>query len=99
MLRLHLRNLGANLTNYKFPTSSTLEQSTLNALKSLDGQATNHQILEYVMKDLKLDPTIIEIKRSGNRSELEYRLAWVRTKAKKKGLISRADNKQWKLTL
>ena len=81
-----------------FPNSQSLEMSVLRALTSHGGTATTAQIDSFVMTDLKLSNEQINQLRSGNRTELQYRLAWVRTKAKKKGLIERTVNRTWKLT-
>ena len=82
----------------KFPDSSTLETSVLKAIRSLGGSARTDQIDNFVSEDLKLSEEQLAQIRSGNRTEIQYRLAWVRTKAKSRGLIVKTANRTWKLT-
>ena len=82
----------------KFPDSSTLETSVLKAIQSLGGNAQTDQIDKFVSEDLKLSEEQLSQIRSGNRTEIQYRLAWVRTKAKSRGLIEKTVNRNWKLT-
>ena len=82
----------------KFPDSNSLELSVIRALKENGGSATTSEIDRFVIKDLMLTIDQVSQIRSGNRSEIQYRLAWVRTKAKKKGLIERTLNRTWRLS-
>jgi restriction system protein len=82
----------------KFPDSSTLETSVLKAIKAKGGVAKTEEIDRFVSEDLKLSPEQLAQIRSGNRTEIQYRLAWVRTKAKSRGLIEKTVNRTWKLT-
>lgn len=81
----------------KFPDSSTLEASVLKALKANGGSARTDEIDKFVSDDLKLSEEQLSQIRSGNRTEIQYRLAWVRTKAKSRGLIEKSANRTWKL--
>ncbi len=82
----------------KFPESSSLEASVLKALKANGGSARTEEIDNFVIEDLKLSSEQLALIRSGNRTEIQYRLAWVRTKAKSRGLIEKSANRTWKLT-
>ena len=82
----------------KFPDSSTLETSVLKAIKANGGSARTEEIDKFVSEDLKLSADQLAQIRSGNRTEIQYRLAWVRTKAKSRGLIEKTANRTWKLT-
>jgi len=82
----------------KFPDSSTLETSVLKAIKVNGGSARTEEIDKFVSDDLKLSSEQLAQIRSGNRTEIQYRLAWVRTKAKSRGLIEKTANRTWKLT-
>ena len=82
----------------KFPDSSTLETSLLKAIKANGGIARTDEIDKFVSEDLKLSAEQLAQIRSGNRTEIQYRLAWVRTKAKSRGLIEKTANRPWKLT-
>jgi restriction system protein len=81
-----------------FPDSNTLEASVLKALKANGGTATTEQIDKFVGEDLALTPDQMTQIRSGKRTEIQYRLAWVRTKAKNRGLIEKSGNRMWNLS-
>lgn len=72
-------------------------EAVLLALKALGGSGDNKQILERVVKDLKLTDLQINQIHSGSRTELAYRLAWARSNAKKKGLIISNGRNSWSL--
>ena len=91
------RKRGLDMT-IKFPDSSTLETSLLKAIKANGGSARTDQIDKYVSEDLNLSVEQLAQIRSGNRTEIQYRLAWVRTKAKSRGLIEKTADRTWKLT-
>ena len=80
------------------PRSSELEASTIRVLTSSSGSVKSSEIDYLVIADLKLTSEQLAITHSGSRSEISYRLAWVRTKAKQKGLIERLPTNQWKLS-
>lgn len=81
----------------KFPDSSALEASVIKALEANGGSARTDVIDKFVAEDLRLTPEQLGAIRSGNRTEIQYRLAWVRTKAKGRGLIEKTANRTWKL--
>jgi len=81
----------------KFPDSATLETSVLNAIKEFGGSAKANEIDMFVIKALQLTQEQISQIHSGNRTEIQYRLAWVRTKAKNRGLIERGAKNTWQL--
>jgi restriction endonuclease Mrr len=81
-----------------WPTSSELTNSLLRVLAHLGGHANVSDLDRAVIEDLKLSETLLQIKRSGNRGEIQYRLAWVRTKAKQNGLVTKQANRHWKIT-
>lgn len=81
----------------KFPDSSTLEASVIKALKANGGTARTEVIDKFVSDDLQLTPEQLAEIRSGSRTEIQYRLAWVRTKAKSRGLIEKTANRTWTL--
>ena len=82
----------------KWPTSSALTEAVLIVLSRLGGSASVADLDRAVIEDIKLSPTQLEVKRSGNRGEIQYRLAWVRTKAKQNGLVTKEANRNWKIT-
>ncbi len=81
----------------KLPTNEKLTQALLSALKNLGGEAMVPELDKEVISILEIPAEVAQIIRSGNRTELQYRLAWVRTKAKKNGLITNPSSKKWKL--
>ncbi len=82
----------------KWPTSSELTRTTLIVLSRLGASANVADLYQGIIDDIKLSPALLEIKRTDNRGEIQYRLAWVRTKAKQNGLITKELNRHWKIT-
>ena len=81
-----------------WPSSSELTKAILQVLVKLGGSATVEQIDKGVTDLFDLSEDLKNKMRSESRSEIQYRLAWVRTKAKQKGLITRESPKFWKIT-
>ena len=80
-----------------FPDQKTMEASLIRALQANSGTATNSEISNFVAKDLALSEEQISQIRQGARTEFEYRLAWVRSRAKASGKIERVGSRTWKL--
>lgn len=72
----------------------------LEAVQQLGGSATIPEITERVAKNLDLTDEQQSIPRGQGRTELEYRLAWARTKLKLAGLLTSAGSKSgvWSAT-
>lgn len=85
------------MTLVPMPSSEDLLKIVISAIQEHGGEATNLDIYQFCVKNLKLTQAQIDVIRSGNRSEIEYRLAWARTKAAKKGLIHRSRPSTWTL--
>lgn len=85
------------MVNVNLPPSSSLLEAVVKAIKDSGGKATNVEIHDRVVKDLELTKEQVVAIHSGNRTELEYRLAWARTNAKKKGLLVAAGRQIWAL--
>jgi hypothetical protein len=81
----------------KMPTSTELTSSLLKILAQHPGGLTVREIDQAVIKDLEITSELVKQIRSGNRTEIQYRLAWCRTKAKKAMLIDRTGPSSWKL--
>lgn len=81
----------------ELPKSQHLVEVVVEAIKSNKGEATLIQIESYVIEKLSIPEALVQILHSGTRSELAYRLAWARTKAKSAGLIDKAGNGKWRL--
>ena len=82
------------------PKFDELIEPTFLALRKLGGSATISEIVETVISNLRLAKEIVEQSHGrGNRTELEYRLAWARTYLKKFGVIDNSERGVWSLTL
>jgi restriction system protein len=81
-----------------WPSSSELTKAMLEVLVKLGGSATVDQIDKGVIDLFDLSDDLKSKMRSENRSEIQYRLAWIRTKSKQKGLVTRESPKFWRIT-
>lgn len=81
-----------------WPTSLELTQVTLNVLIKLGGSCDVNQLDREVAIMLNLSDELKDKMRSANRSEIQYRLAWTRTKAKQNGFIQRESPRFWSIT-
>ena len=79
------------------PSYGTLHKTVLDNL----GKIKNLSSKEFdtlIAKSLKLDEETLSILHNatqGQRTEFQYRMAWVRTKAKKKGILTRNEKGEW----
>lgn len=83
--------------NILFPTSKILTDSLLDALAQAGKPLSSSEIDDEIIKTLNLTGEVVSKIRQGNRTELKYRLAWCRTKAKQNGLIERTSGNKWQL--
>jgi restriction endonuclease Mrr len=83
--------------NSKMPTSVELSASLLKILAQHPNGLTVNEIDQAVIQDLGINSELANQIRSGNRTEVKYRLAWCRTKAKQQGLVERKTPNTWKL--
>ena len=79
------------------PTSIELNTSLLKILAQYPSGLTVREIDQAVIQDLEISSELANQIRSGNRTEIKYRLAWCRTKAKQQGLVERKPPNTWKL--
>ncbi len=56
---------------------------------------TNSEIEEAVISKLDIPRSLADVIHSGNRTVLQYRLAWARTKAKTMGKIVSPSRETW----
>ena len=77
------------------PKNTELAQLVAQIIRKNGGVTTNEQIRAEVISSLGLSAIAVSTIHSGNRTEIEYRLAWARTIAKKKNLIKSSGPKQW----
>lgn len=79
------------------PSFNILEEALLLMFKTFPGQSfTNLEIEKFVVQELGISEDAQKIPREKSRTELQYRLAWARTKAKGAGLIVRDGTNSWK---
>ena len=84
----------------RVPTVAVLVPSVLEALRDNSGEATLQEIEEFVVRDLTLTDRQVRQPHSltGKRTELDYRLAWTRSRLRKDGKIRRVARGIWALT-
>jgi hypothetical protein len=81
----------------KLPSFSTLQEALILMFKTFpDETFTNLDIEKFVVHELGVSEEAQMIPREKSRTELQYRLAWARTKAKGAGLIVRDGARTWK---
>jgi len=81
-----------------FPLAPELERTLLILLSKREFGLNTAQILQETARAHSLSAENLRVKRGDGRYEFRYRLAWVRTKAKNKGLIERTSNSVWRIT-
>jgi hypothetical protein len=80
----------------KFPSDKLLQKALIEVLVENPSGLGSKEIDVEVARKLTIDPSLLAIVHSGTRTEFAYRLAWARTKAKKRKLISRDESsKKW----
>jgi hypothetical protein len=81
------------------PSSPKLEQAIIDVLRKSAGALTNEEITEQVIQLLSITTESLQLMHTPSRTELDYRLAWARTRASKKNLIERTAPKTWKIKI
>lgn len=85
----------------KSPTQVELLEPTFEVLVELGGSATINEIYENIIKKLNLPEYVIDEPHNGKASqetELEYQLAWARTRLKNYGAITNSKRGTWIIT-
>jgi restriction system protein len=83
----------------RFPTSSELCWSTVEALQKAHTAMSNEDIEAFICHAHTISEDVrAALHQSGPRTELGYRAAWARTVLRKRGLIERAGRAAWRLT-
>ena len=80
----------ARVKKIKSPTQLELVEPLFAVLVELGGSATIDEIRDNIIKKLKLSDDVVDEPHKGNASqqtELEYQLAWARTRLKNLGAI------------
>ena len=81
-----------------WPTPLELTQATLEVLIKIGGPCEVSLLDREVTTMLNLSDELKGKMRSTSRSEIQYRLAWTRTKARQNGLIQRESPRLWSIT-
>lgn len=82
----------------KSPTQIELIEPTFNAIVELGGSATIEEIRDKIIEMLQLPDEIVDEPHGGKASqqtELEYQLAWARTRLKSYGAITNSSRGVW----
>lgn len=80
------------------PKYDKLFNPLLTAMKNLGGSARNSEIENEVVKILHLNNSDVNEIHKGNRTKLDYNLAWARTYLKRFGIIKQSERSVWYLT-
>lgn len=83
------------------PTHDELMNPLLRALRELGGSGSVDEIYEKVAESLGASEEILSQphnSETGNRTEIEYRLAWARTYLKKYGLLENSERGVWAIS-
>ena len=98
---LHYRGHMARVKKIKSPTQLELVEPLFAVLVDLGGSATIDEIRDNIIKKLKLSDDVVDEPHKGNASqqtELEYQLAWARTRLKNLGAIINSKRGVWMIT-
>lgn len=91
----------ARTKKIKSPTQLELVEPVFAILVELGGSATIDEMRDSVIKKLNLSDNVVDEPHKGNASqqtELEYQLAWVRTRLKNLGAIINSKRGVWMIT-
>ncbi len=81
----------------QLPKYQDLISPMLAVLANAGRPLSNSEIEDGVIATLNIPTSLSSTVHSGNRTELQYRLAWARTKAKSSGLIESPARETWNL--
>ena len=84
----------------EMPTAAELAPFIVRSLERLGGEGALQEIHEEVVSELQptSEQLCLQHVEGKPRSELDYRMAWARTKLKQQGLIARVGSGIWRLT-
>jgi len=77
------------------PKYLDLVNPLLKVLTEAGRPLTNSEIESAIIDDLGIPDSLVKKIHSGQRTELQYRLAWARTKAKSSGKIISPKRETW----
>jgi len=79
----------------QLPKYQELILPLLKVLTRAGKPISNAEIESAIIQELQIPVSLSSIIHSGNRTELQYRLAWARTKAKSSGSIISPKRETW----
>ena len=79
----------------QLPKYQDLISPMIRVLTDAGKPLSNSEIEAGVIAELKIPTSLSSAIHSGHRTELQYRLAWARTKAKSSGLIASPARETW----
>ena len=77
------------------PKYQDLVPALVKVISGAGHPLTNSEIEARMIRELGIPEPLTKIIHSGKRTELQYRLAWARTKAKSDGLVSSPARETW----
>lgn len=84
--------------NSIFPSKKLLEEATIRALETTGNAMSVQQINGGVIDILNLPDEIVQLEdETGQGTMLQYRLRWIRTELKNKGIIINLGKGIWQL--
>ena len=81
----------------ELPKYQELIPALIKVLTDSGRPLSNQEIEAGVVSELAIPSELTQIVHSGNRTELQYRLGWARTKAKADGKITSPARQTWKI--
>ena len=83
----------------KLPTKPVLEATTIEVLASETVPITTAEVNRKVASFLNIPQNLLELEGSqGTGTEYSYRMCWVRSGLKKKGIIDNPQRGEWKIS-
>lgn len=87
------------MERYKGPSYNEMMTELFQAIKELGGSGTINEIDQKTLEILQLPQEVTEYPHGdGNKTEIQYRLAWTRTYMKKVGILENSSRGVWALT-
>jgi hypothetical protein len=81
----------------RLPSSDLLFESVVECLRKNKGPMHIDLIEKYVRTELSISDDLAKEIRTGKRTQLAYKLAWARSKAKTEGLIVSPRHSYWQI--
>ena len=82
----------------QLPKYQDLIAPLLQVLSAAAKPLSNAEIERAIITKLNIPADLVSILHSGKRTELQYRLAWARTKSKTSGWITSPKRETWEVT-